>query len=135
MIVTPQEAVEALGISIELAEARLSGINQDAELAAAKEMYAWSIWDKQSPINSCSAEDALASLPCVPDAVYLITNTVTGLVETFQPHAPYVPGLLPMTPDVAAAYAAEHAQQIALQEARARILRLIRGGDESSAVS
>ena len=69
----------------------------------------WVIWDHKSPINGVSAKEVEARYPRA-DEVYLLE--VDGKVVFFQPHAPHVEGLAPLSKSVVEATAEQHAVEI-----------------------
>jgi len=84
-------------------------------VAEARARYTVTLWDKASPINGVPAEQVLQSHAVPPNgSVYLIYRD--GNLLYFQPHAPWVAGLVPMTDSEALQYADEQVLQLACAE-------------------
>lgn len=100
----------------------LATINQDAEFDAERAKLTVEVWDKQSPINGVSAATVLERRKDIPEngEVYLIKEGERILY--FQPHAPGVGGMMPMTTDNVLSYANQHADEVAAIRAAARII-------------
>lgn len=74
-------------------------------------MLTYEVWDKRSPINGVAAEKFIARNDVDPRGeIYLIKEN--GNILFFQPHAPFEPGFVLMTPETVHDYAKAHIEQI-----------------------
>lgn len=97
-------AVDPAKVALKLADA-----DHTEQYEASHEAVVWKVWDRKSPINGVPAKEVLARYPYAKE-VYLLQ--IDGNTVVFQPHAPHVPGLVPLKHSNVEEIAQEHAAEV-----------------------
>lgn len=100
----------------------LASVDQDAIYDEERAKLTIEVWNKQSPINGVPAATVLANRKDIPEGgeVYLLKEG--DKILYFQPHAPGVGGMMPMTADNVLTYANQHADEVAASRAASKII-------------
>lgn len=105
----------------------LTTIDQDAIYDKRRTELVAEVWDRVSPINDVPASHFLnrGDVPPIGD-VYLIRDTVTGNIVTFQPHEPDAVGIIPVPVGQGLARGKLHADNLAASHAADEVLTKVR---------
>lgn len=125
-MLTAREIAKELGEDAATVRAVLSSIDQGAILAVAKAKVAVELWDGVSDIQGIPASHWSSSgeLPA-GGKMYLLRDVSSGLVLRAQPHAPGGIGRASMTEQQALAFGEADRDQIAVNLARAEIIKAV----------
>lgn len=122
--VTAAEVVASVPENLDSAavEAELATVDIDALYDEERAAWETEVWDRTSPINGVPAEHFLAR-DDVKDTgdIYLLKQN--GQVVVFQPHEPEKEGLVAIPKGQGGTRGAAHADTIAGQAVRARVMR------------
>jgi hypothetical protein len=123
---TAREIAKEIGEDTAAVRAVLTGINQDAIFSEAKKKIGIEIWDGVSEIQGIPASHWATSgdLPS-GGKMYLLRDASTGLIIRAQPHAPGGIGRAPMSEEQAKLFAENDRDQIAMNLARAEIIKAV----------
>lgn len=108
------ERVRESGLSVSDGDVSLAMLDIDVAgiRAAAASRVEWQLWDQTSPINDVAAADIFSLRNDVSGADQIYLVLIDGKVTHFQPHAPSVAGVEPMTAETVGTFAAGHVADI-----------------------